>query len=66
MNIKQNKGIQKIKEAWDENPLLVIGVTAGAAAAASRLITAVSEVQGRRAYARQVDNSIRRRNVQAR
>lgn len=28
--LRRNKGVQKIKEAWDENPMAVVAVTAGA------------------------------------
>ncbi|AXQ61277.1 hypothetical protein SEA_LIBERTYBELL_36 [Streptomyces phage LibertyBell] len=46
------EGWKKFKAAWNENPLLVIAVSAGAMTAAAKLIDAVSGVQSRRAYSR--------------
>jgi hypothetical protein len=51
----------KLKKAWDENPLAVIGIAAIAVTAAAKLIDAMSAAQGRRAYARQVDYRVSRR-----
>lgn len=48
----QPTGIDRLKDAWNENPLLVIGVATGACMAVAKLIEAVSSAQGRRAYAR--------------
>lgn len=44
----------RLKDAWNENPLLVIGVATGATMALAKIIDAVSSAQGRRAYAKQV------------
>jgi len=46
--------IDKLKQQWNENPLAVITVGALAATAAAKLITSISETQGRRAYAQQI------------
>jgi hypothetical protein len=46
------QGWKKFKAAWNENPLLVIGVSAAAMQAAAKLIDAISGVQSKRAYAR--------------
>ena len=55
------KAIDKLKQQWNDNPLAVITVGALAATAAAKLITSISETQGRRAYAQQIrwkiDNS---------
>lgn len=51
----------KVKKAWDENPLAVVAVGAFAATAAAKLIDAMSAAQGRRAYARQIDYRISRK-----
>jgi len=51
----------KIKQAWDENPVAVIAVGALAVGAIAKLIDASSAAQGRRAYARQVDYKISHR-----
>ncbi|MET0785850.1 MAG: hypothetical protein ABWY25_04030 [Paenisporosarcina sp.] len=48
----------KVKKAWDENPIAVVAVGALAATAAAKLIDAMSAAQGRRAYARQIDYKI--------
>lgn len=45
----------KLKEQFNENPVLVITVGAFAAQAAAKLLDSMSAVQGRRAYAKQVD-----------
>jgi len=50
----QPTAIDKLKDAWNDNPLLVIGVATGACMAVAKLIDAVSGAQGRRAYARQI------------
>ena len=52
---QNSRAIDKIKDAWNDNPLLVIGVATGAVIAISRIIDAVSSAQGRRAYAKQVN-----------
>lgn len=49
-----------LKQAWNENPVAVIGVGALAAASAAKLIDAVSAAQGRKAYAKQVNNSVKK------
>jgi hypothetical protein len=48
----------KLKKAWDENPLAVVAIGALAVTAAAKLIDSMSAAQGRRAYARQVDYRI--------
>ena len=45
-------GLKKLKEVWDENPLVVIGVVGASLAATARFIDAISGVQSKRAYAR--------------
>lgn len=47
-------------QAWNENPIAVIGVGALAAGSAAKLIDAVSAAQGRKAYAKQVNNSVKK------
>jgi|1185.fasta_scaffold00931_6 hypothetical protein len=54
-----NKALDKIKDAWNENPLAVIAVGALAVTATAKLIDAGSAAQGRRAYAKQVDHRVR-------
>jgi hypothetical protein len=50
-----NRGIEKIKRKFEEDPFTVIMVASFAAVSAAKLIDAMSAAQGRRAYARQVD-----------
>lgn len=49
---------QKLKRAWDENPLACIAIGALAVTAAAKLIDAASAAQGRKAYARQINYKI--------
>jgi hypothetical protein len=58
--VRKNKAWQSLVRAWDENPLMVIGVAAGTMAAAAKLIDAVSSARSRRAYAKQVDYRVGR------
>lgn len=51
----------KLKKAFDENPVAVIGVGAFAVASLAKLIDAMSAAQGRRAYARQIDFKIHKK-----
>jgi hypothetical protein len=48
----------KLKKAWDENPLAVVAIGALAITATAKLIDSMSAAQGRRAYARQVEYRI--------
>jgi hypothetical protein len=59
MNISQ--GIEKVKQKFNDDPIPVILVGAVAVTAVAKFIDAVSAAQGRRAYARQVQYSTRRR-----
>lgn len=54
-----NKAKDKIKQAWDENPLAVIAVGAMAATAAAKLLNAYTASQNSRAW----DREVRRREV---
>lgn len=51
----------KLKQAWNDNPLAVIAIGALAVTAAAKLIDAGSAAQGRRAYAKQVDYRVAHR-----
>lgn len=50
----------QLKREWNENPVTVIGVAAGAVMATAKLIDAVSAAQGRRAYAKQVNYRVKK------
>jgi hypothetical protein len=47
----------KIKQAWDENPMLVVVIGTGAVTALGKLIDAAAGVQSKRAYAKRMNNS---------
>jgi hypothetical protein len=49
----------KLKKAWNENPLEVIAVGAAATLAVAKLLDAVSAAQGRHAYAKQVNYRVK-------
>lgn len=46
--------IDKLKDLWNENPLLVIGVAAGATTAVAKLIDAVTKAGNSRVWKREV------------
>ena len=48
------KAWDKIKQAWDENPMLVIAIGTGAAHALAKVIEAVSGISSKRAYAKRM------------
>lgn len=54
---RDSTAVRKLEEAWNENPLLVIGVAAGFMMAASKLIDSVSGIRSRQAYARRMNRS---------
>jgi hypothetical protein len=45
----------KLKQAWDENPLAVIAVAAVAATAAAKLLDSVTATKNARAWKKEVD-----------
>lgn len=51
----------KLKKAWDENPVAVIAVGAFALTAVAKTVDSLSAAQGRRAYAKQVDYRVKNR-----
>lgn len=56
-----NGAQEKLKQAWNENPLGVAIVVATVLTAAGKLIDSVSSIQGRRAYAKQVNHRTKRK-----
>lgn len=56
------KAIDKLKQAWEENPMQVIVVAAVAATAAAKLIDASTSVRNSRAWNKEVDRRIMMRN----
>ncbi len=53
IKFKKPKAWDKIKEAWDDNPMLVITVGTAAVAALGKLLDAAGSIQSKRAYAKQ-------------
>lgn len=51
----------KIKQAWNENPLACIAIGGLAITAIAKTIDSVSAAQSRRAYSKQVDYRINRK-----
>lgn len=56
IRFKKPRAWDKIKEAWDENPMLVITVGTAAVAALGKLVDAVGSIQSKRAYAKRMNN----------
>ena len=54
------KGIEKLKQRFEEDPVTIIIVASFAAAAVAKVIDSMSAAQGRRAYAKQIDYKIKR------
>jgi hypothetical protein len=52
MYIPTSTAKQKIKEAWNENPLGVAIIVTGLLGATAKLIDAVGSIQSKRAYSR--------------
>lgn len=50
---------ERLKKKFDEDPITTLIVCAAAVTAAAKLIDALSAAQGRRAYALQVQHSVR-------
>lgn len=50
-----NKAMDRIKQAFEENPLAVIAVRALAANAAAKLITATTNARNSQTWAKEVD-----------
>jgi len=55
------RGTNRLKKEWSEQPLNVIVVAGVAATGLAKLIDAVSASKGRKAYARQVDYRVKNR-----
>jgi hypothetical protein len=49
-------GFVKLQTSWEENPIAVLAVSAAFMTASAKLIDSISAVQGRRAYARQINH----------
>lgn len=48
----KNKAWNKIRDAWNENPIMVVGVFGAALAGAGKFIEAIGSIPSKRAYAK--------------
>ena len=55
------RGLNRLKQEWERQPLTVMFIAGIAATGLAKLIDASSAAQGRRAYARQVEYRTRNR-----
>lgn len=55
------RGIDRLKDEWNENPMLVLTVFGIAAGGTAKLIDAASSAQSKRAYAKQIDAKLKER-----
>lgn len=51
--------LDRLKQQFNENPVLVIAVGAAAVTAVAKLVDAVSAAQGRKAYAKQINHKVK-------
>jgi len=51
----------KLKKAWNDNPLLCIAIVGMTLGGAAKFIDAVSSAQSKRAYSKQVDYRVKNR-----
>lgn len=56
------RGVDRLKAEWNENPMLVLTVFGIAAGGTAKLIDAASSAQSRRAYAKQVDYRVKQKS----
>jgi hypothetical protein len=61
-NVMFQRGIDKIKQKWAEDPMLTIVIASLAVTAVAKVIDSASAAQGRRAYAKQVDYRVNKKN----
>ncbi len=59
-SFKTNKGLKKLRDKFNEDPVAVILVFAAAATATAKIIDAMSAAQGRKAYAKQINHKVRK------
>jgi hypothetical protein len=56
------RGIDKIKQKWAEDPVTMIVVGSLAITAVAKIIDSASAAQGRHAYAKQVEYRVNQKN----
>jgi hypothetical protein len=57
--VTDNRALNRLKEAWEENPVAVIGVTATAVFATAKLLSAMTEASNSRTYKKEVNRRIK-------
>lgn len=55
-----NRGLWKIKQAWDEQPMTVIVVLSGAAYSTSKLLDSITGLRNSRTWNKEVGRRIRK------
>lgn len=60
-NPLDSKFAKKLKAQADENPLFALVAIGGTLTAAAKMVDALSAAQGRRAYAKQVNHSVKKK-----
>ena len=60
MNTTWNKAKTRIKQTWEEQPLVVVMVATAAAGAAAQVIKASTEASNSRTWAKEVDRRDRK------
>ncbi len=51
---------KRLQKAWEDNPVAVIAAGAAVLTAGAKIMDAYSSMRSRRAYAKQVDHSVKR------
>lgn len=55
-----NNAVNKLKQAWNENPVAVIAVATGAVIATAKVLDSVTAVQNSRSWKKEVDRRSRK------
>lgn len=64
IRFKKPKAWDKLKETWNENPILVIGVGTAAVTALGKLLDAAGSIRSKNAYARQFNGKHKKKRQQ--
>ena len=62
-NPLDSKFAKKLKAQAEENPVLAMMAAGGVLTGTAKIINAVSAAQGRRAYAKQVNHSVKKKQL---
>lgn len=65
MQLEQKpKWKDRLKEQWNENPVIVLGAVGAACAGAASLVNALSNAMGRRTWAKEVNRRVQRQQYE--